>query len=225
MKEFDKIFDDEMSKLEEGTLKSLATAGLVGLGALGGASNADAGQSAPTTQVRPQRRVQRVSDEFILTKTLPLTKWAEGYRDMQYKDSLGVPSIGYGSNLTSPHIRGYLEDLGYSVSDLLNRRQEIKEEDAEILLKRGMVQALKDAKSFVNNWDQLDPIAKIILVDMSYNLGLTKLNKFKEMRAGLEALDYNKAKVEMKDSDWYNQVGRRSKRLEGMMEQVAIRHR
>ena len=223
MDNFDKIFNDEMSKLDEGAFKSLATAGLVGLGALGGTSNADARTNDPTTQVSPSSRVQRVSDETILTKTLPLTKWAEGYRDMAYDDTLGVSSIGYGSNLTSPHIQRYLQDLGYSVSDLTNRRLEIKEEDAEILLKRGMSQALKDAKEFVNNWDQLDPIAKVILVDMSYNLGLTSLNKFKNFKAGLEALDYDTASKEMVDSSWYRQVGRRSKRLVAMMDQLANR--
>lgn len=56
---------------------------------------------------------------------------------------------------------------------------------------------------------------------MAFNLGLTKLNKFVEMRKALLKGDYNKAADEMIDSKWYNQVGNRSKRLVDMMRSAA----
>ena len=223
MDNFDKIFNDEMSKLAEGAVKSLATAGLVGLGALGGTSNVDARPNNPTTQVPLQSRLQRVSDETILIKTLPFTKKWEGFKDLVYYDTENIPTIGYGSNLKAPHIQRYLRDLGYSISDLINSRMEIKEKDAEIVLKRGMSQALKDAKLFVNNWDQLDPIVKVILVDMSYNLGATRLSKFKKFKRALETIDYSTASIEMIDSNWYRQTKGRSKSLVSMMDQVSFR--
>lgn len=208
-----------MRRINEGAFKSLATAGMLGLGALGGAQAFNTNQNAS----QPVRSIPTVSDETILVKTLPLTKWAEGYRDMMYKDSKGIPTIGYGSNLNAAHIRKELESLGYSPTSLLARNQAIREKDAEILLKRGMAQALKDAKKFASNWDQLDPIAKVVLVDMSYNLGLTRLSKFKRFRSALERLDYAEARDEMIDSKWYNDVGRRSKRLVQLMDTLASR--
>ena len=101
----------------------------------------------------------------------------------------------------------------------------IRGEDAEKLLMFGMAQALKDAKQFAPNWDELEPIAKTILVDMSYNLGYTKLAKFKNFREALSRLDYDRAKAEMIDSNWYEQVGRRSKRLVSMMDTLAEKYK
>lgn len=223
MNEFDRSYEEEMRLIDEGSFKSLAAAGLMGLGALGGTPDVDAYQSNTATQSSPRRAVRRVSDETVLTKTLPLTKWAEGYRDTAYNDSKGIPTIGYGSNLNSSHIRKELEKLGYSLSDLIAKRTQIKEADAEEMLKRGMVQALSDAKQFVGNWKDLDPIAQIIILDMSYNLGLTRLSKFHNFKEALESLDYDRARDEMINSKWYNDVGRRSKRLVSMMDQVSQR--
>jgi len=217
MTNFDNLYEEEMMRIEEGAFKSLATAGVLGLGALAGGNDAQADYNRPAI-------TQRVSDETILSKTLPLTKWAEGFRDTMYKDSVGVPTIGYGSNLNSPHIQAELEKLGYSTRSLLARNDVIKEKDAEIMLNRGMVQALKDAQTFVGpEWHDLDPIAKIVVLDMSYNLGLTRLSKFKNFKSALEQQDYRTAGEEMIDSEWYGQVGWRSKRLADMMNQLADR--
>ena len=59
-----------------------------------------------------------------------------------------------------------------------------------------------------------------ILLNMSFNLGRTRLSKFKKMFAHLANNDYEKAADEMIDSNWYKQVGRRSKRLVERMRNV-----
>jgi lysozyme len=219
MNKFNEMCEAEMGLLDEGLGKSLVTAGMVGLGALGSASAINSREIPPVTH----QKVPRVSDETILAKTLPLTKWAEGYKSLVYLDSKKVPTIGYGSNLKASHIRKELERLGYSPDELLSGDRSIKEEDAETMLKRGLVQALKDAKNFTNNWDNLDPIAKIVVLDMSYNLGATRLSGFKNFKAALEAEDYATASAEMVDSKWYDDVGRRSKRLVELMNTLAER--
>jgi len=58
---------------------------------------------------------------------------------------------------------------------------------------------------------------------MSYNMGLTKLSKFKNFKSALESQDYYSAKKEMIDSKWYTDVGRRSKRLVQLMDTLADR--
>lgn len=215
MNEFDKTYEEEMRSLTEGAFKSLATAGLLGLGALG-ADNAVADYNkAPVVQ-------PRMSDSELINKTLPFTKWAEGYRDLVYDDK-GNPAIGYGANLNSLHISREFEKLGYSIHQLKNRNQRISEKHAEMVLKRGLEQALRDAKQFVYNFDELDPIAKLVLVDMSYNLGLDRISKFKKFKSALERRDYKSAKAEMIDSKWYSDVGRRSRRLVQLMDTVADR--
>ena len=124
MNEFDKVFEEEMGRITEGAFKSLATAGLTGLAAVTGANNAIANynERPPITQ--------KVTDETILAKTLPFTKWAEGYRSTVYRDSQNALTIGYGSNLGSEHIQKELEKLGYSVRALRSGQQSINEKDA-----------------------------------------------------------------------------------------------
>jgi GH24 family phage-related lysozyme (muramidase) len=43
------------------------------------------------------------------------------------------------------------------------------------------------------------------LVDMAFNMGLTKLKKFVDMKKGLDANDYTTVAKEAKDSDWFRQ--------------------
>jgi hypothetical protein len=52
---------------------------------------------------------------------------------------------------------------------------------------------------------------------MSFNLGLTKLNKFVEMKKALQANDYQKAADEMVDSNWFKQVKTRGPRMVDIM--------
>jgi len=44
-------------------------------------------------------------------------------------------------------------------------------------------------------------------------MGLPRMTKFRGMKRGVDARDWNKAADEMVDSAWYSQVGKRSERL------------
>jgi len=59
------------------------------------------------------------------------------------------------------------------------------------------------------------------IVDMAFNLGLTKLNKFVDMKAALMNNDYNTAADEMVDSNWYKQVKSRGPRMVKIMRSAA----
>ena len=52
-----------------------------------------------------------------------------------------------------------------------------------------------------------------ILANMCFNLGYTRLSKFKNFLSALENQDWKKASEEMMDSRWAKQVGPRSIRL------------
>lgn len=206
----------EFDIMYENVMKSLMTAGLIGSGAVGSYSDVASYNSTPPV-------VKNISDDQIINKTLPVTKWAEGFRGSVYKDSKGIPTVGYGFNLNSQHIIKELENFGYSSRNLISRNEVLREKDAEIILKRLMEKSLNESKQFVNNFDELDPIAQIVLLDMTYNLGLTKLSKFNRFKSALEREDYKSAKAEMIDSKWYSDVGRRSRRLVQLMDAVADR--
>lgn len=57
-------------------------------------------------------------------------------------------------------------------------------------------QAEKDAKIFYPDLDKLPDEVRYALIDMAYNLGLSKLRKYKKLKKALEAGDYEKAAKE-----------------------------
>ena len=48
---------------------------------------------------------------------------------------------------------------------------------------------------------------------MCFNLGYPRLSKFKNFLAAMQENDFETAAVEMMDSKWANQVGKRAERL------------
>ena len=63
---------------------------------------------------------------------------------------------------------------------------------------------------------------KQIIANMMFNMGRPRLSKFKGMKAGVDARDWNKAADEMVDSGWYRQVTNRAQRLVDRMRIVNI---
>ena len=63
--------------------------------------------------------------------------------------------------------------------------------------------------------------AQLIIANMMFNLGRPRLSKFKGMKAGVDAKDWNKAADEMVDSAWYRQVPNRAGRLVERMRALA----
>ena len=56
-----------------------------------------------------------------------------------------------------------------------------------------------------------------VLVNMTFNLGGTRFGKFNNMWKGVVECDWEKVAVEMEDSRWFKQVGRRSVELQDMV--------
>ena len=146
------------------------------------------------------------------------TLWDDEGEELDvYKDSKGRNTVGYG-HLVLP-------------GDNLKVGDSITKERAEALYKQDVTGAIHDARSFVPNiWNDLSPERQNVLINMAYNLGATKLGKFKEMRKGLRSGDYAYASDQMLNNyddktgkwtghtPWSNQTGRRSKRLSNRME-------
>ena len=52
---------------------------------------------------------------------------------------------------------------------------------------------------------------------MTFNLGGTRFSKFNNMWKAVVSEDWRKMAVEMEDSRWFRQVGRRSKELQELV--------
>lgn len=125
---------------------------------------------------------------------LDAIKVHEGLRLKPYTCPAGKLTIGYGRNL---------EDNG------------LTHEEAEILLRHDLSQAELDAISFLGllTWYSLSERRKAVLINMSFNLGLTTLSKFTRFKVCLQSGDWPGAAVEMLDSKWASQVGHRATEL------------
>lgn len=115
-----------------------------------------------------------------------------------YEDHLGYLTIGYG-RLIDPEIKGG-----------------ISESEAELLLMNDLVAFMDAAKSY--SWyDSLDDVRKAVIVNMLFNLGQPRFNKFVAMHEALKAQNYATAAAEMLDSRWAKQVKGRAKELAEQM--------
>lgn len=128
----------------------------------------------------------------------------EGFRAEPYLDSVGVPTIGYGTTV----IMGKKVTLDDPV---------INPKDARHLLRADLYGAAIDAQDLFWNFATMNDVRQGVLVNMVYNLGKRGLAGFIKMLAAAEVLDYSVMADEMTDSKWYRQVGKRGVRLANEM--------
>lgn len=123
----------------------------------------------------------------------------EGFRGEVYLDSKGNATIGYG-HLVKPG-----EDFSRGVS----------KEEAKQLLKKDTQIAINDAKAIFKNLESFSKKRQEALVNMTFNLGRTKLIGFTKMLKELNSteVDWERVADEAKNSLWYKEVGRRSKEI------------
>lgn len=120
----------------------------------------------------------------------------EGLRLTSYRDSVGVWTIGYGRNLQQLKIDNAL---------------------ANRWLAEDMENAFIEAKRFPE-YHSLDTDARRnAFIEMVFNMGRPRILQFRKMLAALRDKDFGTAAVEMLDSKWARQVGRRAEVLASQM--------
>ena len=149
-----------------------------------------------------------------------MLKRHEGVRDKVYQDSEDNPTIGIGFNLNRRDAKREIELLGLDYNDILNGKVSLTDKEVNTLFQKDLLNAIKDAKSFLPDFEEKPNKVKIVLVNMSFNMGLTRLNQFVKFKDALIKKDYKRASKEMKDSRWYHQVGNRSKELVKIMNSI-----
>lgn len=112
----------------------------------------------------------------------------EGLRLKPYVCTAGKLSIGYGRNL---------DDVG------------ISKQEAEILLDADIEVATESAMQY-SWWRGLSPNRQDVIIEMIFNLGLTRFLGFKKTIQAIVDEDFVEASVQMLDSKWADQVGKRA---------------
>jgi len=134
----------------------------------------------------------------------------EGKRNVVYNDSLGIPTIGVGFNLKRGDAPAKIASLGLSYNDVLNGKQSLTDGQIETLLDKDIEVAVNNtAKKLFPNFDAIDSDRQVILIDLSFNMGYSRLSAFKNTIAAINAGKWETAANELKNSNWYHQVGNR----------------
>lgn len=121
----------------------------------------------------------------------------EGLRLRPYTCPAGKLTIGVGRNL---------EDRG------------ISEEEAMIMLQNDIIACRKECYSNFIWYGEMDELRQEVILEMCFNLGITRLKGFKKMLKACELKNYSLASQEMLTSLWARQVGNRAKTLAKIME-------
>ena len=134
----------------------------------------------------------------------------EGYFNKVYIDSVGKPTIGIGLNLMRPEARSFMKQVGANYDRILTGQETLNDKQINDLFNMQLQVAYKDVKRFMSNFDQLPKNVKLVLVDMSFNLGGPRLSKFKNTKQLIATGNYRGASKEILHSKWAKQVGRRA---------------
>ena len=126
-----------------------------------------------------------------------------------YNDHLGYATFGIG-HLILDSDPEHGAEIGTAVSE--SRVIEAFQSD--------IVGVLSDCETLYDDFEDLPEEAQRIIANMMFNMGRPRLSKFKGMKRGVDARDWNAAADEMVDSRWYKQVTNRAERLVQRMRNV-----
>lgn len=122
----------------------------------------------------------------------------EGVSKWAYEDHLGYITVGVGRCLDP--------EIGLGLSD----------KEIDYLLQNDIERCYKELECL--SWfPDLDPIRQEALVNMVFNLGLTRFLQFKKTLAYLAEGRYSEAADEMLDSKWARQVKNRAIEISEMI--------
>ena len=133
----------------------------------------------------------------------------EGSVNEIYLDHLGLPTFGIG-HLVIDSDPEHGQPVGTPVSE--DRCNEAFDNDVQTVI--------NDCNILYPDFDELPEEVQRIIANMMFNMGRPRLSKFKGMKRGVDARDWNAAADEMVDSNWYRQVSKRADRLVKRMRAV-----
>ena len=133
----------------------------------------------------------------------------EGVKYEIYVDHLGYPTFGIGHLIIESD-----PENGQAVGTPVSEDRVAEAFDSDL---QGV---LSDCNKLYEDFDDQPEEAQQIIANMMFNMGLTRLSKFRNMKSCVDQRDWMGAGEEMMDSRWYNQVPNRAGRLENRMKLI-----
>ena len=126
-----------------------------------------------------------------------------------YLDTLGYKTLGIG-HLCQPQDPEYNWEVGTPVS------QEVVDMYFEDDFTKHLQEAIHVFGGELEFYNLPEPI-QMVLVNMCFNLGGSRLSNFKNMLSACRQHNWQEMANQMEDSKWYGQVGVRSRELKDMV--------
>ena len=136
----------------------------------------------------------------------------EGVRYDIYLDHLGLPTFGIGHLVTKTD-----PESGQAVGTPISKERVAECFDMDVQ------SVINDCNKLYEDFENLPEEVQQIIANMMFNMGYTRLIKFKGMKRGVDSKDWNQAADEMVDSRWYRQVTNRANRLVERMRAVGTK--
>jgi lysozyme len=148
-----------------------------------------------------------------MEKLLASVKKHEGYKNTVYLDTLNKRTVGVG------HL---------CVEDFWEDDKEYEEKFLMTILEHDLQSAVKSAEDLIDNCPSgnkanISDDAKIIIIEMIFQLGKTGVSKFRNMWKALQQdpPQYDVASIEMLDSRWAKQTPNRAQEMSDHMKLCA----
>ena len=132
-------------------------------------------------------------------KLLEMLKRHEGVKSHVYLCSAGYETIGVGRNISNTGMGLFDDEVDY-------------------LLENDIARVIKELSLEYPWFTDLDDVRKDAIIDISFNLGATRLRGFRLALAAMEEADYTLAAKEFLDSKWSRDVKGRAHELASMIE-------
>jgi len=128
-----------------------------------------------------------------------MLKRHEGVKSHVYLCSAGYETIGVGRNISNTGMGLFDDEVDY-------------------LLENDIARVIKELSLEYPWFTDLDDVRKDAIIDISFNLGATRLRGFRLALAAMEVADYTLAAKEFLDSKWSRDVKGRAHELASMIE-------
>lgn len=139
----------------------------------------------------------------------------EGRKNTPYKDTKGLWTVGVG------HLIGKELPAKYKNADGTPRT--LSDEEVQALFDEDYAKHKKEASS-LPMYDQLDTKGKQALIDLTFNMGLSKFNenKWPKFFSALKNKDLKTAAAELKDSEWFKEVKTRAPKVISLINEASF---
>ena len=141
-------------------------------------------------------------------KLLKSVREHEGYKNTVYLDTLNKKTVGVG------HL---------CVEDFWEDNKEYEESFLMDILQKDLQNSIDGAENLCKNLNILDD-AKIIIIEMVFQLGKTGVSKFRNMWKALaeHPPNYEEASIQMLASRWAKQTPNRAKKMASHMAECVV---